>query len=360
MPDASLLFIGSALSGAQCGCVCPTCGSPLVAKQGDINAWHFAHEAGQERPECEAGAANMLIRIMLEIILEQGGLQLPQSIQTVFEHAGGVHRDRAITRDAMRAEVVTKEAVMPEGCKAQLATQLGIFGLWIRSDGVDASSSHAPGTVGTVALFFDAKQGRPHIESLDDAVRFLNQSVRCTWRLHVDVDGREKGARDRLRLDIQKDLKERERAEKERIRLRTAKWRTIQSNLQNAYKLAAANVRPSKAAIDNGETDDAPAIKTSQGSPTVQYVSYIFYRMRDGSAWVMTNTSGGGCPASSLLSPALADDLGWDEAMPARIGTADLDRGGYAIVDLGAALIYLNSQSLLMRTSSNLKDFEGL
>lgn len=29
--------------GLACGCICPSCKAPLIARKGDINEWHFAH-----------------------------------------------------------------------------------------------------------------------------------------------------------------------------------------------------------------------------------------------------------------------------------------------------------------------------
>jgi hypothetical protein len=31
--------------GLACGCTCPTCGDPLVARHGELKVWHFAHHA---------------------------------------------------------------------------------------------------------------------------------------------------------------------------------------------------------------------------------------------------------------------------------------------------------------------------
>jgi hypothetical protein len=29
--------------GKKCTCICPSCRSPLIARHGDNNTWHFAH-----------------------------------------------------------------------------------------------------------------------------------------------------------------------------------------------------------------------------------------------------------------------------------------------------------------------------
>lgn len=62
----TIKFVDEVAGGGDCGCFCPECRSPLVAKKGLINEWHFAHEAGQERPECLVGALNLFSRLLLE------------------------------------------------------------------------------------------------------------------------------------------------------------------------------------------------------------------------------------------------------------------------------------------------------
>lgn len=42
----AIQFVDEVADGSSCGCFCPTCRSRLVAKKGQINEWHFAHESG--------------------------------------------------------------------------------------------------------------------------------------------------------------------------------------------------------------------------------------------------------------------------------------------------------------------------
>lgn len=69
-------FVGEVAKGGDCGCFCPACRSPLVAKKGRINEWHFAHESGQERPECLVGALNLFSRLLMEH-LQAAGAGIP-------------------------------------------------------------------------------------------------------------------------------------------------------------------------------------------------------------------------------------------------------------------------------------------
>lgn len=68
----TIQFIDEVPGGINCGCFCPSCRSPLVAKKGQINEWHFAHEPGQERPDCLVGALNLFARFLLEHLLVAG------------------------------------------------------------------------------------------------------------------------------------------------------------------------------------------------------------------------------------------------------------------------------------------------
>lgn len=49
--NGDLVFIDTVPKGKKCNCVCDGCGKPLIAKQGDKNQHHFAHEGGNIR-EC--------------------------------------------------------------------------------------------------------------------------------------------------------------------------------------------------------------------------------------------------------------------------------------------------------------------
>lgn len=76
-------FVGEVAKGGDCGCFCPACRSPLVAKKGQINEWHFAHESGQERPECLVGALNLFSRLLMEHLQAAGAGIFAQSLAGV-------------------------------------------------------------------------------------------------------------------------------------------------------------------------------------------------------------------------------------------------------------------------------------
>ena len=45
MPGGQLVYANETARGIKCGAVCPLCHAPLVSKQGEVIAWHFAHAA---------------------------------------------------------------------------------------------------------------------------------------------------------------------------------------------------------------------------------------------------------------------------------------------------------------------------
>ena len=41
--NGSIVDVHSVSRGKDCNCVCPSCRTPLIARQGKENVWHFAH-----------------------------------------------------------------------------------------------------------------------------------------------------------------------------------------------------------------------------------------------------------------------------------------------------------------------------
>ena len=52
--SGQVVEVGEVPSGRACGCVCISCGAGVVARKGDVNAWHFAHDPhAVHRPDIE-------------------------------------------------------------------------------------------------------------------------------------------------------------------------------------------------------------------------------------------------------------------------------------------------------------------
>ncbi len=84
-------------NGGECGCVCPSCGTPLIARQGAQKAWHFAHASRgvfeEVEKECEI-SYEVSVRLMARQIINDGfELKLPR-----YEDYVSVDVTRRITK----------------------------------------------------------------------------------------------------------------------------------------------------------------------------------------------------------------------------------------------------------------------
>jgi hypothetical protein len=79
--------VGDVAKGRACGCICPSCQTPLVARQGAVKAWHFAHASrgayAQTSRDC-GYSFEVSARLMALQLLRQGiALQLPACHGTI-------------------------------------------------------------------------------------------------------------------------------------------------------------------------------------------------------------------------------------------------------------------------------------
>ena len=63
--DGNIVKIEDAIKGLACGCFCPGCKQPLVAKKGEKNAYHFAHKS--QSFTCEHGYQSALHLLAKEL-----------------------------------------------------------------------------------------------------------------------------------------------------------------------------------------------------------------------------------------------------------------------------------------------------
>lgn len=89
-PDGDTVHVSEVQRGAACGCVCPGCGKPLVARKGAEVEHHFAHADGEE---CRHGYRNSLYLAFRRAAAELGRIRLPayEKNRTLTEDGGGLH-----------------------------------------------------------------------------------------------------------------------------------------------------------------------------------------------------------------------------------------------------------------------------
>lgn len=59
--------------GLACGCVCPACGQPLIARHGDVLKWHFAHKG----ETCSWAVEATISRVAMGIVESEGRFRFP-------------------------------------------------------------------------------------------------------------------------------------------------------------------------------------------------------------------------------------------------------------------------------------------
>lgn len=72
--DGRIVSVDEVERGQACGCTCPCCKRPLIARQGDVRGWHFAHATGAD---CDGGAESALHLAAKTVIERAGGIMLP-------------------------------------------------------------------------------------------------------------------------------------------------------------------------------------------------------------------------------------------------------------------------------------------
>ena len=82
-PDGRLVRASAVPAGLACGCACPACGAPLVARRGAVLAAHFAHAASDRA--CAGALETVLHRLAKQLIADGAPLDLPE---VAAEHAG--------------------------------------------------------------------------------------------------------------------------------------------------------------------------------------------------------------------------------------------------------------------------------
>lgn len=72
--EGEVVSVRDVVRGKACECACPACGEVLIARQGEIRAWHFAHESGND---CEGGAESALHLAAKQVVASASQILTP-------------------------------------------------------------------------------------------------------------------------------------------------------------------------------------------------------------------------------------------------------------------------------------------
>lgn len=107
--DGRLVPATAVPRGVACGCVCPGCGAPLVARQGQLRRAHFAHHPDYDA--CASGRETAVHRMAKQLLAEEKRVLLPEL--GVSDHGydarGTLHQVHNKVTDSRVADAVSVE-----------------------------------------------------------------------------------------------------------------------------------------------------------------------------------------------------------------------------------------------------------
>jgi hypothetical protein len=98
--DGRMVAVDEVPSGLACGCRCPACTAPLVAKKGEQRAHHFSHLPGN--PPCRHGYETALHLMAKQVLAECSHLALPalDIVESNYDAQGTIHSEEGRVCDA--------------------------------------------------------------------------------------------------------------------------------------------------------------------------------------------------------------------------------------------------------------------
>jgi transposase-like protein len=90
-----MVAVRDVASGLACGCICPACRSPLVARKGPQRRHHFAHAVSN--PNCKYGPETAIHRMAKQCLLDAQRIMLPAYTwtATASDEVGQTHSESA-------------------------------------------------------------------------------------------------------------------------------------------------------------------------------------------------------------------------------------------------------------------------
>jgi predicted RNA-binding Zn-ribbon protein involved in translation (DUF1610 family) len=96
--------------GLSCECTCPSCGEEVIARQGEVREWHFAHAS---TVVCTTGAETALHLAAKQVILQHQGITIPgRTVTESLRLADGRSGTGEVTRPEMWLDFNNVEAEM--------------------------------------------------------------------------------------------------------------------------------------------------------------------------------------------------------------------------------------------------------
>lgn len=343
--SGAIRFADEVPRGSACGCFCPVCSSPLVAKQGEQLQWHFAHEAGQERPDCEVGAANLVHRIAVDTLRAEGALTLPPYHLTVrvgFSQEDVSWKSNFVPESLQWVSNPTKTAPVARG----LLDNDARASLYVSISATPPDRLVTASEGEAVIVYWFPMPTPRDMASLASVQLHIRTTGRLTWVHQPDTYGLIARSRKRMEQQLQDEQQQKARQAGMRWAGIANRMREQQTPTPQAIVMPSQQPAPASAFVDT-VYDWAPNRKSRS--------AFVFYRLRDGTAWVVYTQKDN----STWIVPWPVFD-GWDECLPPSVGVADPGASMYHAPAVVPVLMFMSRQSACTRTSTNPADFQGL
>ncbi|MDO9438641.1 hypothetical protein [Hydrogenophaga sp.] len=354
----ALRFVSEVERGADCGCVCPVCGSSLVARQGAANEWHFAHEASLEQPECEAAALRVLRRLMLEHLQARAaaaGLGLPAFRQRVaiVRALVNLHEDvqwdvRLIGELQWQAPSEAHDPV----ARGRLDTGVDLH-LHLHV-AVDDTPPIWPECEGAQLVYRCRWPPASVLRDRRGVARYLDQQAELLWHQHPDTHGLVAGARARLET---------------RSGQLYRNWLAMADAAGGPSHIDDIDAPPPKPLFYGPGTLPTPeqAPRYACAPDHAPNVSFTFYRLADNQSWLLYRLHSTGptdwrskSEKFYALAPYPRPFEGWTQALPETVGVADPFIGVIRCRSFLDAVTHLSRRTVLTRSSRDPAAFAGL
>jgi hypothetical protein len=109
--SGKVVHVSKVVSGLACGCRCPACGMPVVAKKGPEVTHHFAHEAASS---CHHAAETGLHRLAKEIIEQELKLWLPDVTARYHKETRQLYPAGDVSFTRAQSEVRDLHEIVPD------------------------------------------------------------------------------------------------------------------------------------------------------------------------------------------------------------------------------------------------------
>ncbi|PZO14838.1 MAG: hypothetical protein DCF26_14440 [Burkholderiales bacterium] len=366
-------FVGDVPKGAGCGCFCPTCKSPLVAKKGFENEWHFAHEASQERPECAVGAENLARSLGIEHLRHlhgRGALVLPPYTTQAGVATLWLSRSEPVTwaaqlvgpltwRDAPGKAQPVVTGMLDTGAPMAFFVQVG--------GASSPSLEDLPDECAYATLLVSPSWPRG-TRTRQEAMASLAQTAKFHWGYLPDTFGMRANAQREIEA---MELQARTRAaefERQRSFAAGRRWANIANAMnqkmatppQAGHHDVLAPVHSGSAAavaVVRGPAKADPEVRFPQYPGHSSGCNFQFFRLGPDEAWVFYELDPvfvrqhGMTPVADkpqkfwAIAPAHGHTDGWEESLPPSVGKGDIDAGIYWVRDLMSAVGFLSPRS---------------